>query len=409
MLSFKTIRSAVQEAAAFRRIQRLQPVGGTGDTIFPPTYPPERKGSPPRHVFERRHRADANGASAESGRGEVWTVLIDSVQSQANRLEDALLEVAGEGLPVPYATVDFTHAGLEPLTRITSLDAPHRVYDAILRDSSLDGVPFMESAPGLRLASAKPADATALLELSPNALLFGAWHSQGQGGVLGAKFPRVLVSEIHGIDTPIDPGETEPRTAGRRTGSRSDPLAIPKRVEIYKRPDGAWDTDKSRAGNKASNVKPSEINHGNVAPFVEPLGVTCAYAEHRVVISFAGLRRLRFGSPERDAAGRTLIAALGLVAIAEQDARGYALRSRCDLVCEGRADPEIVLADGSVAPVELDRARAAALYRDAYGEAERAGFRFQSLTLRPQPKLVEIIRRSRELALEGRGGGADSE
>ena len=97
------------------------------------------------------------------------------------------------------------------------------------------------------------------------------------------------------------------------------------------------------------------------------------------------------------------------MAIAEQDARGYALRSRCDLVCEGRADPEIVLADGSVAPVELDRAAVAAIYRNAYGDAERVGFRFQSLTLRPQPKLVEIIRHSRKLALEGRGAEADSE
>ena len=125
-LSLKTIKSAVQKAAAFRRIQRLQPVGGVGDTIFPPTYPlderkdnsqqkgsSQRKSRPQRHVFERRHRAGANGASTESGR-EVVCVLIDSVQSQANRLEDALLEMAGEGLPLPYATVDFTHAGLEP-------------------------------------------------------------------------------------------------------------------------------------------------------------------------------------------------------------------------------------------------------------------------------------------------------
>ena len=31
--------------------------------------------------------------------------------------------------------MDFRGEGLEPLERITSLDAPHRVYDAILRDS----------------------------------------------------------------------------------------------------------------------------------------------------------------------------------------------------------------------------------------------------------------------------------
>ena len=79
---------------------------------------------------------------------------------------------------------------------MTSLEAPHRVYDAILRDSLLDGVPFMRSDEGQRLAAATPADATALLEISPTALVFGAWHSQGEGGGFGAKFPRTIVSEI---------------------------------------------------------------------------------------------------------------------------------------------------------------------------------------------------------------------
>ena len=137
-------------------------------------------------------------------------------------------------VPLSYVTVDFGGAGLEPMERITSLDAPHRVYDAILRDSLLNGTPFMQSEEGRRLAAAKPADATALLELSPTALLFGAWHSQGEGGGLGAKFPRALVSEIMGIDTPVEKivanqrtGELEARTAGRRTGSRIDPLGYP--------------------------------------------------------------------------------------------------------------------------------------------------------------------------------------
>ena len=176
--------------------------------------------------------------------GEVWCVLIDRVQSQANRLEEALLAAAeeegGDGpVPLPFVTVDFGGAGLEPLERITSLDAPHRVYDAILRDSLLDGVPFMQSEEGHRLAAAKPADATALLELSPSALLFGAWHSQGEGGGLGAKFPRALVSEIMGSvprsrkSLPTSHSEMEARTAGRRTGSRIDPLGTSKDVRIY--------------------------------------------------------------------------------------------------------------------------------------------------------------------------------
>ena len=340
---------------------------------------------------------------------EIWTVLIDSVQSQANRLEEALLHAAGEGLSLPRVAVDFGGQGLEPLEQITSLDAPHRVYDAILRDSLLGDDPFMESEVGKRIAAAKPSDATALLETSPTALLFGAWHSQGEGGGLGAKFPRVIVSEIVGIDTPVDEitnrrtGEMEPRTAGQRTGSRIDPLGVLRKVEVFKGATG-WDTDQKKAGKGAKKARPSEINHGNIAPSVEPLGVTCAYAEHRTVITLAGLRRLRFGGAERDIAGRALIAALGLVAVAEQDARGYALRSRCDLVCEGTAPLELVHADGSTEALELDRAKARELYDEAYQHAEKAGFEFQSLELAPQPKLIEVVRRSRELALESRGG-----
>ena len=343
--------------------------------------------------------------------GEVWCVLVDSVQSQGNRLEEALLEAEGEALTLPYITVDFRDADLKPLERITSLDAPHRVYDAILRDSLLDGSAFMVSEEGQRLAAAKSADATALLELSPTALLFGAWHSQGQGGGMGAKFPRAIVSEIIAVNVPVEEApDGEARTAGRRTGSRIDPLGVLRGVEVYKGATG-WDTDKSMAGKGAKRVRPSEINHGNIAPNVEPLGVTCDYVEHRAVISLAGLRRLRFGGDTRDAAGRRLIAALGLLAVVEQDAQGYPLRSRCDLVCDGGAAPfERVRADGSTEPFELDRTAARALYRDAYRIAEEVGFRFQSLILKPQEKLVGIVRRSRELALEGKGAeGEDGE
>ncbi|MDD9988842.1 MAG: hypothetical protein OXQ31_21415, partial [Spirochaetaceae bacterium] len=119
---------------------------------------------------------------------------------------------------------------------------------------------------------------------------------------------------------------------------------------------------------------PRRINHGNITPSVTPLGITCDHAEHRAVLTLAGLRRLRFGNRERDAAGRTLLAALGLVAITEQDARGYALRFRCDLVCDDTATLELVHADGSTEPVEGDRTATQDLYRQAYAAAEQAGF-----------------------------------
>ena len=203
-------------------------------------------------------------------------------------------------------------------------------------------------------------------------------------------------------------GRTEPETTGRRTGSRIDPLGVLRRVQVFKSPTD-WSTDKAEAGAGAKKARPSEINHGNIAPSVEPLGVTCAHAEHRCVLTLAGLRRLRFGGDEKNATGRALLAALGLVAITEQDARGYALRSRCDLVCDDEAHLELVHADGSTEPVDVDCAAARALYQEAYEAARSAGFAFRPITLQPQDKLIEIVRCSRELALVGDGRSDEDE
>lgn len=391
-------------AVALRRRQRLQPVGGQGDKIFPPTYPGEGRNAGPRHVFEVR-RIDGK---------DVVCVLVDSVQSQANRLEEALLAAMRDDqqLAIPHVVVDFRGHGLAGLSEITSLEAPHRVYDAILRDSALGDKPFMESEEGLRLTKASPHDASALLEMSPTALLLGAWHSTGGGGGLGAKFPRALVSEIIAVNTPVDEfvpekgnGAIELKTAGRRTGSRIDPLGVLRRVEVWKAEDGSWDAAKFA---KAKQVRPSEINHGNIAPSVDALGITCDYAEHTAVLTFAGLRRLGFGGGDKDVAARAYIAALGLVALAEQDARGYALRSRCDLVCERRAPLEVVRPDGSTTAVEITPESARRLYTDAYAATIKAGLALAKdpLRLTPQPKLVAIVRQSQEQALKGQGGEA---
>jgi CRISPR-associated protein Csb1 len=269
----------VAKDAALRRRQRLQPVGGKGDKIFPPTYPGEGRNAPPRHVFERR-RIDGK---------DVWCVLVDSVQSQANRLEESLLRIIREGsLYVPHVVVDFSGESLSGISKITSLEAPHRVYDAIFRDSLLDGKPFMKSSAGERLTKASNSDASALLEVSPTALLFGSWHSTGEGGGIGAKFARCLVSEIVATNVPVEElvdqrtGEITHRTAGRRTGSRIDPLGVLRKVEVFKGESG-WDVTKNGAGNKAKQVRPSEINHGNIAPSVQALGITSGHPKRTLL------------------------------------------------------------------------------------------------------------------------------
>jgi CRISPR-associated protein Csb1 len=397
-LDLKSLRSAVAEHAAFRRRQRLQPVGGVGDKIFPPTYPGERNTDPPRHVFEKRRIEEV----------DVWTALLDSVQSSSNRSEEALLEEARSGrIELPYLSVSFLSTAVPEVGEITSLDAPHRIFDAILRDSELDGKPLMKSDLGRKLQLARMDNAGSIFEASPNALLFGAWNSTGEGGGLGAKFPRCLVSEIIAIGVPVVESSNggDPKPAGRRPGSRIDPLGILRAVPVFK---GATDWDsKDQKGYK--KARPSEINHGNIAPSIDELGITMEYAEHTVVISFAGLRRLRFGDVEKDAAARTMLASLGLVAHFAQAKRGYALRSRCDLVCDCIAPLELVRFDGKVDTIESSLDEAIFLYAEAVAAARSAGFEINShpVPLKPQEKLVYLVKQSRELALAGKGGEAN--
>ena len=132
-MTIERLGQAVEQNAAIRRVQKLQPAGGPGDKIFPPTYPGERG---PTHIFETRRVKGDDGEERD-----VRCVLIDSVQSQANRLEETVLAAirAGE-IVVPYVGVDFSKADkqaangvdLSDLGEITSLDAPHRVFDAII-------------------------------------------------------------------------------------------------------------------------------------------------------------------------------------------------------------------------------------------------------------------------------------
>ena len=396
MMDLQTLHEAVATAAAIRRVRRLQPISGPGELLFPPTYRGDRRGDPPQHIFELRRR---NGQ-------EVWCTLLNSVQAEANRHEIALREAADEddGVPIPYVTVDFTGSDLAPLSRVTSMDAPHRIYDAILRDSSLVDTPFLKSSTGQRIAAATAADATALLEFAPTALIFGSWHSQSGAGQVGAKFARNLVSEIMAIDTPVEvrtnerTGMRTVQSTARRAGVRGDPLGTSRHVPISRGASPAdWTFDDETKGEK---VRPSNINHGQIPFGVDPLGVTCGYAEQRVTISLAGLRRLRFGA-RNSAAARTMLAALSLLAVHEQDAHGYALRSRCDLVPDGEAPFELVHMDGAPSPLSLDREQARAVYREAYVKAQEAEFQFESLRLTPQPKLVELVQRSRRIALEG--------
>ena len=405
VITLEKLQNSVANAAAIRRVRKLQPAGGAGDKIFPPTYPGEGRNAPPRHVFEYRR----------IGRASVLCVLIDSVQSQANRLEEALRLARETGaLSFPAITVDFSNTEVADIGCITTLDAPHRVFDAIIRDSELNGVRFRETEQGRDLILARAQNARAVFELSPTALVFGAWNSTGEGGGLGAKFPRCVVSEIVGVGVATEShldtrtGEMLEQASGMRTGSRIDPLGIRSGVPVYKMPNGDWALNApkdKKAKDAAKEVRPSEINHSNIAPSVTPLGVSIDYALHSFVLSFAAVRRLRFDKPAAHLAAQVALAALALAAVTAQDREGYFLRSRCDLVPEENSPLsfEIIDSSGSTETVDLDFGQAARLAQEAIKAARSGGLAWneKDLVLKPQAKLVQLVSASRRLALQG--------
>lgn len=387
-LDYAQLLHAAKTAVAMRAIVRLLPAGGPNDKIFPATY----LGG--KHCFEKRR---INDDSTPGATRVADCVLIDSTASQANRLEAALQTAVDAGeISFPQIKVDFTEADktlISPVRRITSEQAPHRCYDAILRDSEFEGKAFRESEPGKAITDATMRDASALLEHCPTALLFGAWDSSGPKGGLGVKFPRALSMELVGVDAQI----------GQKTASRIEPLGISSKVAIMGSPLN-WSIGKD--GAKGAQ-KPSEINHGNVAPSTQEGGVTVAYAEQTAILSLAALRKIGFGdaSPEKAEAARALLAALGLLAYAKATEEGWDLRSRCCLVPERKTAWEIISASGEISKFSVDSKTAVDLYNSAVTAASKAGIKWSKtgITLKPSKKLLELIVKSQAIAAKESG------
>ncbi len=420
-LDLETLERAVAgECVAIRRVTILQPAGGKGDKVFPPTYVKEGRAET-KYAIEHRK---------VPGRTEpVTCVLLDSVASQANRMEEALLDGhRRQELPFPLVEVDFSkEPELQDLEQITALHAPHRIADAILRDSLLKGEPFRQSSVGRAFTDARPNNATAMYKYCPTALVFGVWDSTGPKGGLGSKFQRALVSEIVGVDA----------VSGVKTASRLDPAGIQtKSGPIFaKKGSDDWTPDAAEAENKKGEPvlftrggdgkpgQPSKINHGNIPPSIdsEAGGITMDHAVQTTVLSLPALRRLRFRenladepipSEKRAAAERAthvVLAALALAAVAYQQAVGHDLRSRSLLIPESGGVLELINRDGGEpSKYSLSASGASELLNAALAKAANYGMKWSPdrITLQPTPKLAQLIRISRQ---QTQAGDVDAE
>ncbi|MCC5950798.1 MAG: type I-U CRISPR-associated protein Cas7 [Acidimicrobiia bacterium] len=410
-ISYDELQEAVGgDGVGVRTRIHLEPLGGEGDKVFPPTYAVSDSAETKYAIESRRIKGE-----------DKRSVLLDSVASQANRQELALLEaIRADELAIPLVSVDFREVNeLADLDRLSVLEAPHRIYDAILRDSLLDGTLFRHTDIGRSITEATPRSAAALFHFSPTTLLFGGWDSTGPKGGRGSKFERTVTSEVVAVGISEEPGV--------KTASRIDPLGVELSAgPIYETDDGGWTTDESEArtekgkpvpyegGGEGKAGRPSHVNHGNVTPSIDDRagGVTADQILGISVLSFIALRRLRFpvdhegvaleAAKRRDAerAARTALAALGLAAITLAYEEGFDLRSRCvlaptgpltfELLRRGGGDPTLFSLDGSAA---LD------LVRVAQDEAGKLGLGWHDgeVLLTPAQRLVDLVRRSRQI------------
>lgn len=429
-----------KDHSAVRVRTTLIPMAGK---VFPPTY----QGGQYATEGERKN-AQGEVEAAES-------VLLDSVQSQANRMELALLNAINSGrlrLPIIRVKVEFSEGDDRyAYPNINSYTVPHRVSDAIIRDSIvMDGAEprkhFWESTEGEEITEATIHNARAFFKYCPTALLFGTWdsHSFVKRGLKSAKVARALCSEVIGL-------EAKP---GKRTASRVDPLHL-SGFTLKRSGDGnyGWEIVEKKPDKKAKEtkgvIKISEIGHGNVTPdFKSETGERYAggfeirEARQTALLSFAQLRRLSFAQgideliatcPDDNAkrgkflselkakaaskddkekaafprqefaelesvniAGRAVIAALGLVAVTllQESPDGFNLRSRCDLLPKNESAFEFLPLRGGQAPSNrITPEIAIATLEQALEEAKALGLQWieAPLQLEAGPKLRELI------------------
>jgi CRISPR-associated protein Csb1 len=419
-LDFATLHAAVSgSAAAFRCRRKLQPAGGAGDKVFPPTFAGAVYAIEQRRVPNRPE--------------PVTCVVLDTVQAQANGMEKALQDALDGGrLKIPVLQVDFSKwsptgdvdadkaAGklIDSVGTITSLQVPHRLADAILRDSEIEedvdgkkvNLPFRKSGKGKALNTISQQNATALYQLCPTALIFGMWDSTGPKGGLGAKFERAIVSEVVGIGATV---------GDLLRGVRRDPLEIRAAVKVLKPADKNWSLVSANA--KSAGVSPSEVNHSSV-PYPKQrdgktdknlyAGTTIEYAEQLTTLSLIVLRRLRLPVNKRDGekeddfakrskhaedAGRTVLAALGLCAATLAFESGMGLRSRCLLWPETPMEWELLQKPGEEPKrFSLTGDEAVDLLAEAVKAATTAGLKWEEapIELVPQQKLLDLVRLS---------------
>lgn len=337
--------------------QDLVPAGGL--PVQPPAYE-GRLEIHERHIDgERRH-----------------VIELDSVGSAANRVEEVLLDLHRAGkYPLPVSSTTVEPSDGDPIA-ITTLEMPHRVFDAWLRLSAADDGQEgkFEDTPRGRELSLAHAALDPLLETSTHDLLLGVWDSHRKGPHGQVRIGRSLTTSLIGLD-PIEQAQF---------AARRDPLNLGEASDL---PKGA----KRLSEQGLSSIPPQKR-----VPYDEEAqgrveghngGVAITEARYLGFLSFAALRRLGFARYDTVEV-RVLLAALGLYALVLRATAGWDLRARCALVARDDLQLTLVGPRDRRDPFALSVDSAARLFREA---VDRVGIEDRSVHLRAGAKLNELV------------------
>ena len=161
-------------ALTFR--QRLEPLEGRDVPLHPPTYPPQNKTGSHRHDTPYTVNRTRDGG---------WLCELDSVQSQANRMEAAYTAALADVVPHHVVRAGRFERDLTAL--------PHRIADAAIRASAL-GPRIREAFEAFAAGDAMP-----LARLAPTSLVYGAWDSRDTRVAI----PRAVVSAIRAANVSV--------------------------------------------------------------------------------------------------------------------------------------------------------------------------------------------------------------
>jgi CRISPR-associated protein Csb1 len=295
--------------------EALVPVEGADGVIFPATFAASED-----KTFKGGYNVD------DLGNGKN-VCLVDSVGSQANRIEPLFAQPEYEGL-VPRVVVK---AGEK---EVNLLEAGHRAGDAIVRCSGLKSE--LQSA----FKSLLSGDAEPLAKIAPTSMVFGVWDSRDTQ----AKLPRLFASTIRAYDV----------KALHRSAQYVPAVEYEERGLLDKAEDKKA---KDAYAERGFVHVPASWSHGGV--------VATGGIRRDAALHLAALRLLKSGkNAERSTALRRYVLGLALTAITSRV--GSYLRQGCNLVPDpGTREFKVVHADGRREDVSVSHQDALEYAREA--------------------------------------------